>query len=118
MIRIPTSRVLWSIAGVAAFVALLAVGAAGWLPAACDRAMTSAALDAAGAAGLRVGPPSATSSSPGAGATDEGDATSRTNLEGDEVSPALATYGIDPSGNLFEVHSPQTEVPRLAGPTT
>jgi len=40
----------------------------------------------------------------------------RVNLTGDEVSPALATYGIDRDGNLFEVHSPQTEEPRLAGP--
>lgn len=40
----------------------------------------------------------------------------RMNMTGDEVSPALATYGIDRDGNLFEVHSPQTEEPRLAAP--
>lgn len=40
----------------------------------------------------------------------------KVDLEGDEVSPALATYGIDPDGNLFEVHSPQTEEPRLGSP--
>jgi hypothetical protein len=37
----------------------------------------------------------------------------RIDLEGDEISPALATYGIDGDGNLFEVHSPHTEEPRL-----
>jgi hypothetical protein len=40
----------------------------------------------------------------------------KVDLEGDEVSPALATYGIDHDGNLFEVHSPQTEEPKLASP--
>jgi hypothetical protein len=43
---------------------------------------------------------------------------SRTALQGDEVSDAIATYGIDGSGNLYEVHSPQTEVPKLGRPTT
>ena len=42
----------------------------------------------------------------------------RTALQGDEVSDALATYGIDGSGKLYEVHSPETEVPKLGRPTT
>ncbi len=37
-------------------------------------------------------------------------------IEGDEVSPALATYGIDGDGNLFEVHSPRTREPHLGSP--
>jgi len=40
----------------------------------------------------------------------------RIGLGGDEISPALATYGIDRDGNLFEIHSPQTEEPRLGSP--
>jgi hypothetical protein len=40
----------------------------------------------------------------------------RLDLIGDEVSPAIATYGIDKEGNLFEVHSPHTEEPRLGSP--
>lgn len=40
----------------------------------------------------------------------------RVDLEGDEVSPALATYGINREGNLYEVHSPQTEEPKLGSP--
>jgi hypothetical protein len=66
--------------------------------------------------GVRIVPPSATSA-PGEETGDDSDGTSKTDIEGDEVSPALATYGIDRDGNLFEVHSPQTEVPRLPGPT-
>lgn len=67
--------------------------------------------------GVRIVPPSAISSSPGQDSAEESDGTSKTDFEGDEVSPALATYGIDRDGNLFEVHSPHTEVPHLPGPT-
>jgi hypothetical protein len=42
----------------------------------------------------------------------------RTAIQGDEISNAVATYGIDDAGNLYEVHSPHTEVPSLGGPTT
>jgi hypothetical protein len=65
----------------------------------------------------RIVPPSAVSSSPAGEPGDDSSGTGKTDLEGDEVSPALATYGIDRDGNLFEVHSPHTEVPRLPGPT-
>jgi hypothetical protein len=67
--------------------------------------------------GVRIVPPSATSATPGREPGDEAGGLSKMDLEGDEVSPALATYGIDRDGNLFEVHSPHTEVPHLAGPT-
>jgi hypothetical protein len=69
------------------------------------------------ATGVRIVPPSATSSTPGDDSAEESDGMSKTDFEGDEVSPALATYGIDRDGNLFEVHSPHTEVPHLPGPT-
>lgn len=42
----------------------------------------------------------------------------RTTLQGDDINDAIATYGIDEGGNLYEVHSPHTEVPSLGGPTT
>jgi len=35
-------------------------------------------------------------------------------LYGNEVSDAIATYSLDPAGSLYELHSPQTELPRLA----
>jgi hypothetical protein len=35
---------------------------------------------------------------------------------GNEVSEAVAKYKLDGDGSLYEVHSPQTELPRLASP--
>jgi hypothetical protein len=37
---------------------------------------------------------------------------------GNEVTEAVATYKLDSSGDVYEEHSPQTEVPRLASPKT
>ncbi len=37
-------------------------------------------------------------------------------LYGNEVDDAVATYSLDPAGGLYEVHSPQTELPRLGSP--
>jgi hypothetical protein len=37
-------------------------------------------------------------------------------LYGNEVSDAIATYRLDPAGSLYELHSPQTELPRLGEP--
>jgi hypothetical protein len=37
-------------------------------------------------------------------------------LYGNEVSDAVAKYSLDPGGSLYEEHSPQTELPRLASP--
>jgi hypothetical protein len=39
-------------------------------------------------------------------------------LYGNEVTSAVATYSLDPSGTVYEEHSPQTEVPRLGVPST
>jgi hypothetical protein len=37
-------------------------------------------------------------------------------LYGNEVDDAIATYTLDPTGSLYELHSPQTELPRLGSP--
>jgi hypothetical protein len=37
---------------------------------------------------------------------------------GNEVTGAVATYKLDSSGEVYEEHSPQTEVPRLGSPKT
>jgi hypothetical protein len=37
-------------------------------------------------------------------------------LYGNQVSDAVAKYKLDPTGSLYELHSPQTELPRLASP--
>ena len=39
-----------------------------------------------------------------------------TDLYGNEVTDAVATYTFDKSGSLYELHSPQTELPRLGIP--
>ena len=37
---------------------------------------------------------------------------------GNEVTRAIATYKFDSTGSLYELHSPQTQLPRLASPKT
>jgi hypothetical protein len=44
------------------------------------------------------------------------DAKGVVDLYGNEVDEAIATYSLDPAGSPYEVHSPQTELPRLASP--
>ena len=44
------------------------------------------------------------------------DADGAVDLYGNEVIDAVATYSLDPTGSLYELHSPQTELPRLASP--
>ena len=39
-----------------------------------------------------------------------------TDLYGNEISDAIATYTFDRSGSLYELHSPQTALPRLGSP--
>lgn len=41
-----------------------------------------------------------------------------TDLLGNEVTDAVARYKFDATGSLYEVHSPQTEVPHLRAPRT
>lgn len=42
----------------------------------------------------------------------------RRNLFGDEVNDAVAEYLIDREGNVYELHAPYTEIPRLGAPET
>lgn len=37
-------------------------------------------------------------------------------LSGNDVTDAVARYRLDATGSLYEVHSPQTEIPRLGSP--
>jgi hypothetical protein len=37
-------------------------------------------------------------------------------MYGNEVTDAIATYTFDQTGSLYELHSPQTELPRLGIP--
>ena len=48
--------------------------------------------------------------------TDDADEEGSRDLHGNPVSSAVATYKFDATGSLYETHSPQTELPRLAPP--
>ncbi len=37
-------------------------------------------------------------------------------MYGNRVTPAVATYQLDAAGTLYELHSPQTQLPRLGSP--
>lgn len=43
-------------------------------------------------------------------------AESETDLYGNEVSDAVAEYGLDATGSLYEMHAPQVELPHLPSP--
>ena len=43
---------------------------------------------------------------------------SSVDLLGNDVSDAVAEYKLDATGSLYEVHSPQTEIPKLGSPKT
>jgi hypothetical protein len=49
---------------------------------------------------------------------DERDAKGSPDFYGNEVIDAVAEYKLDGTGSLYEVHSPQTELPSLASPTS
>ena len=44
------------------------------------------------------------------------DAEGPVDLNGNEVTEAVAKYKFDATGSLYETHSPQTELPRLGSP--
>ena len=53
---------------------------------------------------------------PGDEDSDEHAADGFVDLYGNEVTDAIATYTFDQAGSLYELHSPRTELPRLAAP--
>ena len=109
MVRTSITRIFATTAAMTALVGVLVLGAAGQLSLRVALGMKHA--DHAHG-GVRIVPPAPTALVP------EGDDSGESEtIGGDDVDSALATYGIDGDGNLFEEHSPQTEVPRLAGPT-
>jgi hypothetical protein len=54
---------------------------------------------------------------PAVGLDDDPDEGAQLDLQGDEVTPAVATYKFDAQGNIYETHAPHTEVPHLGSPT-
>ena len=47
---------------------------------------------------------------------DDPDDGAQMDLQGDEVTPAVATYKFDTQGNIYETHAPHTAVPHLGSP--
>lgn len=41
---------------------------------------------------------------------------SETDLYGNEVNDAVAEYGLDATGSMYEMHAPQVELPHLPSP--
>ena len=54
--------------------------------------------------------------SPAAMPSPQADEIESIDMSGNEVSDAVAKYKLDATGALYELHSPQTEVPRLGAP--
>ena len=74
-------------------------------------------LSAHSARDVAVSPPSHAGIEAATGDSDPPD-DSRGNVDlfGNDVSDAVARYRLDATGSLYEVHSPQTEIPKLAAP--
>ncbi len=53
---------------------------------------------------------------PSLGMDEDRDDGALVDLQGDEVTPAIATYKFDAQGNIYETHAPHTEVPHLGSP--
>ena len=60
--------------------------------------------------------PAVLANTAGIALVEEWDAKGLPDLYGNEVSDAVARFKLDDAGSLYEVHSPETELPRLASP--
>jgi len=67
----------------------------------------------ASASASLIDPGAADPNGPGAPADD---APQRLDVRGNEIARPVARYRVDEHGTLYEIHSPQTEVPRLKPP--
>lgn len=108
--------------GVAAGVALLLLLVAGLsltseTPVRTSHAMT---LDVQQGTGMTIAHPSDPRDIPSLGSDDANDPDdgSQVDLQGDQVTPAVATYKFDAQGNIYETHAPHTEVPKLGSPSS
>ncbi len=108
------------VSGVAAGVALLLFVLAGLASSSLSapiRSAQSLTLDVHEGDGTIVGHPTdSRGNSLGPGDAMDPDDGTQMDLEGDEVTPAVATYKFDAQGNIYETHAPHTEVPHLGSP--
>ena len=61
--------------------------------------------------------PSDAQGAPSLNDEDDPDDGAQLDLQGDEVTAAVAKYRFDAQGNIYETHAPHTEVPHLGRPT-
>jgi hypothetical protein len=82
---------------------------------------TPRARDARESAAVRIDAPRVAGPEDRAPAADSSsvfdtDADAPVDLYGNPVTDAVADYRLDSAGSLYESHSPQTEIPKLASP--
>ena len=76
-----------------------------------------ALLSFAGGAVVTPQPATAAPSHPAvAGASRDSANTPPLDAYGNEIANAVAEYSLDPAGTLYELHTPQVELPRLGSP--
>ncbi len=111
-------RVIAFISGVTAGVALLLFVVAGLPSTAAQTPVRAQAItiDVQQGSGTSFVHPTDPQGLPQLGDDDPDDG-SQVDLQGDEVTPAVATYKFDAEGNIYETHAPHTEVPHLGSPT-
>jgi hypothetical protein len=109
-------RIIAFVAGVAAGVALLLFVIASISVPAPVSASGSPTFQARQESGKIFTHPDDLQGMPAPGDEDEPDEGAQMDLEGDQVTPALAKYRFDAQGNIYETHAPHTEVPHLGSP--
>jgi hypothetical protein len=114
-------RVIAFVAGVAAGIALLLLVVAGvsFTPVPAPMRVQPITLDVHQGTGNVTAHPTSPDQEglPAIGLDDDPDDGAQMDLQGDEVTPAVATYKFDAQGNIYETHAPHTEVPHLGSPT-
>lgn len=93
-------------------------GVAMLLPELIARLAPAAPTPAAHAAPVQMPPARLEGLRPSPGLGRDREAPDRTDLHGNEIVRPVASYRLDRRGTLYEVHSPQTELPRLKAPVT
>ena len=113
-------RVIAFVAGVAAGIALLLFVVAGLSHTLAPTPVRGQPLTLdvhQGTGNVFARPTSPGEGLPSVGVDDDPDEGAQLDLQGDEVTPAVATYKFDAQGNIYETHAPHTEVPHLGTPT-
>ncbi len=112
-------RVIAFVLGVAAGVGLLLLLVAGlsFATPASAQAPGPSSVGTTQDAGKILAHPADPQGLPSLSDQDDPDDGSQVDLEGDEVTPAIAKYRFDAQGNIYETHAPHTEVPHLGAPT-